>query len=327
MRVFFLGDWVTKGAALVMAVLLWTYLYRQQNDQVELSVPLTVSYDKTEIARIVVRDGHNNPIDRVRIKVSGARADVRALSDLTLRCHVMISEQSFMDPASGRMTVQLGERNLNDLPLHAVVQYLPSAELIVDYWRFAEMTVPVRLGKVTDPPEGFEVKQTRIEPKEAKVRVSVDAPLPASLALPRLDLSDRHSSFQTTMRPEPEGMQLVTQEVTVYVEIVPKPVVREFRMKLRVLFPVKIDYNWSLNVEDAQFSLRGVPEDLDRIKDNNSLLFAVLRQTEIPTPDKMASGDYPLNLKEFGFTTTAEGLVGRPELVEVQEVRIVFKKR
>jgi hypothetical protein len=329
-RTLLWGDWATKGVALVMATLLWTYLYWQRNEEFDAQAVLRVNTPPS-VARVEVFDAQGAPLSAVPLRVSAPRSLAQDLRALEIPCVVDLGEGSFTESEKGSLSVSLGRDHLRGLPASAAVQFVPSAQLTIRYWKYKTVKVPVRMGPPTAPPEGYAVGNVTIEPAAVQVQIASDRPAPEFLELPPIDLTNQRVSIQrdVELRQVP-GDILVQKQVRVTIDLTRKPVERELRLKCQLVPPPGgIPYVWELNREDARVRLKGDPDDLAKITDKNSTVLVLLPADEIPKPENFAGPEDKRILKSIYLKTEEKGMRYSIDyaLHADDEIVITFKKK
>lgn len=330
-RTLLFGDWATKGVALFMALFLWTYLFWQKHDVGEIDVSLEVSVPSSEVASVEARDSNGNVIKQIRLRIVAPRTLAKDVGKMKISCKVTVPASAFTEKGHGTHSLTLGPDDLINLPPRFTVEFLPSPEITIRYWKYKTELVPVVFGPITEPAEGYEVVAKVIEPKQILVRLPANAQAPSELILREINLAGKRTPIQLVMQPlkpeMPERVTLPRPDVTVTIEIAPRPSRTEIRLKVQLLHEAPIPYSWSLNREEVRVQLTGVQEDLDRITVENSLAFVILKTTKIPEEKEvLRTGEYTMGMDEFDFRTSAE-LTGSLAAELLDEVKITFKKR
>jgi hypothetical protein len=332
MRTFFFGDWATKAVALFMAVLLWTYLFWQRHDEIVKGFPLGVQYPHGSVARIEVFDSDGRRLEgTVTLKLAATQGLAEDLERLQVRCQVALPESAFREPVQGTHSVTLGPSHLLGLPGRTSFEFLPSPEITIRYWKFRTVTVPVTLGDVVEPPEGYErVGEARFEPPLVRLRLPADAEPPGSLRLATINLDKRTAACQLDVRPQtPPGMELLDETVQVEFDIRPRPQTKELRVKIDLVWAREpAMYAWSLNREDVRVKATGLKEDVERLSAENCVLRVCVGADDIPKPEAFVNAESDIRiLKDVQLITKVMDLRGPLKVEPVDELRITFTRK
>lgn len=331
MRELLLGDLTTKLGSLLMAILLWLYLFWQGHDEIVKDFPLKVDYPHATVARIRIEDDKGRPIgDRIELKIAATQSLAEYIEQVPVRCQITLPESFFTLPEEGTFPYSLGPSNLAGLPGRINVEFL-SPVLTVRYWKFKTVSVPVTEGEVVEPPEGYaRVGKFEFDPPEVKVRLAADLKAPASLRLAPLKLDRRTASCELDVRPQaPEGVELVTETVRVSVQIAPRPESVSIRPKIELVWAGdSAMYLWSLSREDARVKVTGLKDDVARLTDENCVLRVCVGVEDIPKPESFAGADSDSRiLKDVQLRPKGVELKSSLGLELVDEIRITFKRK
>lgn len=299
MRTLLLGDWGTKAIALVMAVLLWSYLYWQRTTPVEMSVPIEVRFNAPDVHSVQPIDAAGRPVGQVKLRITAERSLAAELENLDVRCKITLPESAFIGAEQGRHTVTLAKDNVTNLPGSATVRFLPSAEITVEYRKWVVSDpVPVSPGDVVEPPPRFRRGDIKIQPPAVRVRLPAGTPPPEFLTLPPINLSGQRASYwRTTRLQAPEGVELVDAEVAVDIEIFEEPQTKLLRPKLQVVWQ-QPDARVKLKEDprkDVRVSLKGTREELELFTDE-SVLVVIVPQEWVESA--VTAGEYIGVIKE-----------------------------
>lgn len=279
MRTILFGDWGTKLQALVMAVLLWSYLYWQRHTQVEKPVPVEVTFTHADVFDVRPIDAEGRPIRRITLLVNAERSLADELDTLDVRCKVALPDSAFSEAERGRHTVTLAQANIVNLPGSVTVRFVPSPELTVEYvkWTIPPDPVAVRAGAINDPAPGYRRGRVKIVPDGVRVRIPAGSPPPEFLELPPIDVGVKRRSYQLTTRPQvPKGVELVDGEVVVDIEILPEIQSKTIRPKVQVVWEAWDDrFTYRVTRQDARVELKGTLEELEKFTDESVLVLTV----------------------------------------------------
>ena len=219
---FYLDNLGTKLMALVLALLLWIYLYNESTDSDEFHVVLDPAIEKVEsLARFELFASDGQPLgNRIRVKVTGPKGALGALPKEAIRCKPFFSGTLFKEP-QGSISRELSLSDLN-LPPGFRVVFLPSPQVTIQYVRFVTVKVPVVL---RDPKfegtciPGFRVESVLVDPTEVEIRFPADRKI-LEAPLKRISVQHRADSFeQPGVLDLPEEWSTMRTSVTVKVKI------------------------------------------------------------------------------------------------------------
>lgn len=172
---------IIKIMSLVIACALWVYVMNEQNPFTtrSFSVPL----NSVNLAEdMVVKDLPNN----VKIRVSGPRAQVSALSEERLQAFVDLSEA-----AKGRNTYAVQARS----PVGEIVEISPSL-LQLELDTLAEKTVTIEPRIVGVPNSGVTVGKMDLKPTSVTIRGASGRIAEVDKVIVLVDISDREKNFE-----------------------------------------------------------------------------------------------------------------------------------
>jgi hypothetical protein len=162
---FFLDNLGTKLMALVLAMLLWIYLYNESTDAGEFDAAFFPKIEDTNLATWQFLNENGDPIQgSIKIKITGPKGDLGGLSRKGIRCEPRFEKNLFEKEPVATIQRDLTPNDLN-LPEGFRIVFKPSARIQLKYVRFTEKRVKVKLPeKAWDgkPANDFTVRDVRI---------------------------------------------------------------------------------------------------------------------------------------------------------------------
>lgn len=178
-RSLFLDNLGTKLMALILALLLWIYLYKESTDSDEFEAVFEPKILETGLASWQALTSDGVAIrGKISIKLTGPKGDLRGLSKKGIRCEPTF-DRSLFPEHTGSFSRDLTVDDLY-LPDGFHVVYRPSARITVKYVKYVTVKLKVVL---PDPPctgspaPDFAFRSAKIlDPPESDPRVDVRMP-------------------------------------------------------------------------------------------------------------------------------------------------------
>lgn len=276
-REAFVENYPIKLAALVLAIAVFILVH--SDDDVEISVYVDVAYHVPDEKVLV-----SEPVDRVRLTVSGSRRRIQQFDERAMERVVVRQEEG----QSGEFSFSA---DMFDVPegLRVVGVTPPSTSLHFEARDRKE--VPIEVTTLGEVAEGHVVESVKPDPPRAEV-VGAESELAAVTALQTRDigLDGRAASFEDTVPLiEPEGNVEVAGDpfVRVAVAIGEEAASRALGTQAIALEP-------GAGVEDegavagfradpatAEIELGGAPEELEQIEEGDISVVVEVREGDI----------------------------------------------
>ncbi len=186
-----------KLLSLAFAVLLWTYVNAKGRLEVTLQVPLEL---RNVPANLVLL---GDPVDEVSVRLRGAESRLRALPQ-HLRATLDLSGAT-----PGELSLVIGPQHINVPPNVEVLRVTPR-KVTIRLDELVRRPVPVQPAVVGQPPPGFEVARSSVNPDRVVVEGarSVVERIRELRTTPPVDVSAATHTFTESRQLDLQGHEL-----------------------------------------------------------------------------------------------------------------------
>ncbi|MBI5366438.1 MAG: YbbR-like domain-containing protein [Planctomycetes bacterium] len=241
-------DLQTKGMALLLALLLWSYVNAEYAEEspvlsarLSLEVPEGVLVLKAE-------DGAGHEVDEVSVILKGSKGTMRNLAPRELVCRPRVILSGADLAATEVVQVQLGEKDF-DLPPGIRARVTPGL-LRVTVAPEGEKVMRVLAADCLTgtPEEGFRVARVEVSPSQVRIRgprhVLRDH---SEIGIAKIDVTRARESFSQKSRIQPrlDGENVFcTDSISVVVTVDEAPLIEEYTGRVSVLLPATFPYRF-----------------------------------------------------------------------------------
>jgi hypothetical protein len=297
-----LDNLATKFMALFLAVLTWSYLFKQGTDAQVIEVKFVPKIDLQEFASVTFRDSDDRvlePGSSLKVRVTGPKGDVTSLRPRFYVCEIPLDAGKLKEP-HGTLTLDL-DRSFYDLPpKFTSADALPSRTITIQYAKYvaAEIELLASPGHyVNEPAADYQIESIIPRPAKVKARIPADRADLARVPIERVDVDGRQIGFTVDGRLDPAYRKLNIQHEPFSVDVKILRVPKSARLTLDLAVSAKPDIQKRVELETRSITveLRG-PEELVKEAGQRPAAF----QAYVVVTDKDMDSSGPKNLGEIG---------------------------
>ncbi len=297
-QAIFLENLGTKIMALVLALLLWIYLYRESTASDKFQAAIQPKYDQAlDLYSVTLLGPSGQPLDgKIDFELTGPKGEVLAIKKGSIRCEPRFDRASFSSE-EGAFQYDPKPDDLNLSPNLRRITFSP-AQVTVKYVRYRTVKVPVVLppepyeGK---PKQGFVAAPPEIEkPPGPDHLVAVRFPanrVLEKIRLKAISVKERVDSFRTSAVPDVGDFPVeIRGEIVVQVRIAPEAIPETLEVDVYAAGKPEVLRKWALKKNRINVRVTGPLAEIQRIRGekerNNlgSLFYAVAVVESPPAP-------------------------------------------
>lgn len=283
---FLFDNLPTKLMAIVLAFLLWIYLYNESTESGEFTASFTPTVMETGLASCKFYNESGQEVTGLQVGITGPKGDLRGLSKKGIRFEPRFEKALFTE-LFGTIQRDLTANDLN-LPENFRVTFKSSPRIYVRYVKYTQQKVKLNLA--TPPIEGepavdFAVKSVRIiNPPDfqADVRMPADRiERNKELTLRRVALTGGPSETLTVagrLDTPDESIQLKS-EVVIEVRIELQTEKKQFDLPLVLAGENAVTRRLELQTRTVKVEISGRKSALEKLE-SKSQLFAYVIATD-----------------------------------------------
>lgn len=288
---FFLDNLGTKLMAIVLAFLLWIYLYNESTESGEFTATFMPTVMETGLASCKFYNEAGQEITSFQLGITGPKGDLRGLSKKGIRCEPRF-EKSLFTEHSGTIPRDLTANDLN-LPEGFRVTFKSSPRIYVKYVKFAVKKVKLVLPTPSlegDPAVDFAVRTVLItNPPDhmADVRMPADRLDKINeLTLRRVTLTGGPSetiTFPGRLDSSDESLQLKS-EVKIEVKIELQTTSEKFDLPLALAGDPVVTSRLELQTRTVKVEVSGRKSAMEKLESKSQLFaYAIATEADIGT--------------------------------------------
>lgn len=233
----------TKIMALVLAVLVWGYLYNESTESRELEIHFFADGVKLipDLAQLYIDNRENTiildykhgdePTGKLKVKITGPKGTIKSIVKKGIECRLRITPE-MCRTTKGEIQNKLTLDDFN-LPSDVQVKVLPSEDITISYIKFITKSIKIVASKDdTDgtPADGYELVDVKSQSDTINVKIPANKDREIdSIKIEKINIQKRADSFTikgTLKKPSFPFYQV--EELFVKVTIEPLKIKREF---------------------------------------------------------------------------------------------------